>query len=156
MNNGHIFEQEFKKSLPKECYSKKLRVMSGYKGTGNEGDFLVFLYPKLYIFELKSHRGKSIPFGAIRDNQLVEMFNNSHIVGVICGYIFNFRDLEKTYFVELSDILYFIENSSRKSFPFEWVDEIGFLISQKKVRTRYKYDLNKFFDVIRNINYSSN
>lgn len=150
-NNGHIFEQEFKKSVPAGVYVKKLKVMSGYRGGGNEGDFLLFKYPNLYIFELKSHKGASIPFDVVRDKQLVGLFNNSHIKGCKCGFIFNFRDYEETYFVEIRDILDYMESCGRKSFPLSWVKELGIKIEGKKIRTRYRYNLEKFLEVVEKI-----
>lgn len=149
-NNGHIFEQEFKKSVPENVYIKKLKVSGmNYKGNGNEGDFLVYQYPQLYIFELKSHKGKSIPFDKLRINQIQGLDKLQNIPGVITGFIFNFRDLEKTYFIKVNDIIEYMLSGERKSFPIEWVESIGIKIEHKKARTRYTYNILKLLSELR-------
>ena len=149
-NNGHIFEQEFKKSIPKGVYIKRLKVSGmNYKGNGNEGDYLVYLFPHLFIFELKSHKGKSIPFDNLRDNQLKGLKGLKIIPGVKTGFIFNFRDLEKTYFIEIDKVINFMRNGERKSFPIEWVESEGIRVGHKKARTRYTYDLHKLLQDIK-------
>lgn len=151
-NNGHIFEQEFKASSPEGVYIKKLKVSGmNYKGNGNEGDFLVYQYPNLFIFELKSHKGKSIPFNKLRDVQIKGLNSLSTLQGVKTGFIFNFRDLEETYFIFTEDIVNFMVDSDRKSFPIEWVAEIGIPLEHKKARTRYKYNILKLLYDIRRI-----
>lgn len=148
-NNGHIFEDEFRKSVPEGVYFKKLKVSGqNYKGGGNEGDFLIYLYPNLYILELKSHKGKSIPFDCLRENQIKGLDFLTTVGGVKCGFIFNFRDLEETYFIDIKKIVKFIKEGKRKSFPIEWVREEGILIEQKKLRVRYRYNLHKFLSEV--------
>ena len=143
-NNGHIFEQEFKKSIPAGVYIKKLKVAGmNFKGGGNEGDYLVFSYPNLFIFELKSGKGKSIPFSNIRDKQILGLTEHQKIYGVKAGFVFNFRELGETYFISIKDASSFIETGERKSFPIDWCREVGIRVEQKLLRVRYKYDLGK-------------
>lgn len=150
-NNGHIFEQEFKKSVPERVYIKKLKVSGmNYKGNGNEGDYLLYSYPNLFIFELKSHKGKSIPFDKLRVNQIQGLDEIANTIpGTITGFIFNFRDLEKTYYVRVNDIIEYMLSGERKSFPIEWVEKIGIKIEHKKARTRYTYNILKLLSELR-------
>lgn len=149
-NNGHIFEQEFKKSAPEGVYIKKLKVSGmNYKGGGNEGDYLVYQFPNLYIFELKSHKGKSIPFDRLREVQIKGLTALGKIPGVKTGFIFNFRELEKTYFIHTEHIISYMTSGERKSFPIEWVEEVGVRLEHKKARTRYTYNLLKLLSEIK-------
>lgn len=148
-NSGHIFEQEFKKSIPEGVYCKKLAVAgSNYRGSGNEGDFLVYKYPRLYVFELKSHKGKSVPFSKIRENQLKGLELVRYIPGIESGIIFNLRDLEATYYVPIREVLEYIASGDRKSFPIEWMELKGIRLEQRKARTRYTYNILKLLSDI--------
>ena len=149
-NNGHVFEQEFKNSVPIYMYSKKLKVSGmNYKGGGNECDYLVYSKPNLFLFELKSHKGKSLPFEKIRENQLIGLSNYSRLDGVVSGVIINFRDYEKTLYIPIRDLIVFMSTTERKSIPIEWCEEHGVLVEQKKLRTRYKYDIEKLISEIK-------
>lgn len=151
-NGGHIFEAEFKNSVPPYMYVKKLKVSGmNYKGGGNEGDFLLYQYPNLFIFELKSHKGISIPFDVIRESQLKGLYDLNVLDGVICGFVFNFRDLEETYFIDISKVIDFIDKGERKSFPISWVKDNGILIDQKKKRVRFNYDIKKLVDQLKEV-----
>lgn len=142
-NNGHIFEQEFKNSIPFQVYCKRLKSGGmNYKNVNNEGDFLLYSSPNLFLFELKSHKGKSIPFDKLRDNQVNKLYEYTNIKGVICGFIFNFRDIEETYYISAVDIFNYMRDSDRKSFPVDWCREVGIKILQQKKRTRYTYNLD--------------
>lgn len=148
-NNGHIFEEEFKKSIPFFIYSKKLKVAQFYKNGGNEGDYLVYYKPNLFIFELKSHLGKSIPFEALRENQIKGLVRvKGNIDGAKVGFIFNFRDLEETFYLSAYDVANYMETADRKSFPIEWVREQGIKIEQERIRVRYRYNISKLLQDI--------
>lgn len=152
--SGHIFEDEFKKSMPDYVYCKKLQVSGmNYKGGGNEADFLVYLYPNLYLFELKSHKGKSIPFECIRDGQLLGLYRLSDFGGIFGGFIFNFRDVERTFYLSIDKVYSFMLESDRKSFPISWCESYGIELEQKKLRTRYKYNVEKLLNDIVRRNY---
>lgn len=61
--------------------------------------------------------------------------------GVFAGFVFNYRDMNETYFVDAVSVYYFYNAGERKSFSLDWVREHGILIPQKIKRTRYQYDL---------------
>ena len=148
-NNGHIFEEEFKNSVPDYLYCKRLQVTGmNYRGTGSEADFLIYLYPNLYLFELKSHKGKSIPFSCIRDSQLIGLSKASSFGGVYGGFIFNFRDLERTFYIPIERVYAYMLQDDRKSFSITWCEIVGIEVSQKKIRTRYVYNIEKLLNDI--------
>lgn len=141
---GKIFEDEIKQSIPKEYYCERYKDdTAGFHGVSNPADFRLYKYPYLFLFELKTHKGKSLPLEKIRDNQIRGMMNAIRNKGIYGGFIINFRDLEETYFVSVGCVWNFIQLSSRKSIPVEYCRQAGILIQQKKKRVRYSYELGE-------------
>lgn len=149
VNSGKMFEEDFIKSVPEGIFHYRLRDSAGtWQGGENTRftpsnicDFIIFDGSKLYLLELKSHKGKSIPISCIRPKQ-IEGLLQAYRKGVKAGYILNFRDIEETYFFNANSMNSFLKSETRKSIPVATVREYGELIPQEKKRTRYKYDLS--------------
>lgn len=150
-NPGKMFEEDFIKSVPDQIFHYRLRDSAGtWQGGENTRftpcnicDFIIFDRSKLYLLELKSHKGKSLPISCIRENQLKGLLQ-AYRKGVKAGYIINFRDVEETYFFSANSMNSFLTTETRKSIPLSIVRQYGILIPQEKKRTRYKYDLSEF------------
>lgn len=141
-NNGKVFEAEFKESVPPDYYYYRLKDMpKEYRGADNPCDYFLYKEPYLFMVELKSHKGKSLPLVKIRDSQLRGMYSAHFRPGVYAGFLINYRDLEETYWVSVAEVKRFIDRGSRKSIPVEWCREYGVLIPQIKKRVRYRYEL---------------
>ena len=105
MPPGKQFEQSFKKSVPSNVLIYKFKDgTANFDGQKNDNvrfqaknvcDFMMFNGRYLYLLELKSLKGKSIPFGNFRDNQIKELTKMQHFRNVIAGFIINFRDVAK-------------------------------------------------------------
>lgn len=145
-NEGKKFEEDFIKSVPESVF--RYRFRDGTAGWGEQDktrfqatnicDFMLF-DGRLWLLELKSHKGKSIPFSCIRENQLTELSKAENFTGIIPGMIFNFRDTAQTYFVHIRHIYYYYHHADRKSFPLEWVQEYGQEIRAELKKVRYRY-----------------
>jgi recombination protein U len=99
------------------------------------------------MLELKSHKGKSLPFSCIRDNQLSELVQATQ-KGVKAGFIVNLRDVEKTYYVDAVTMQELINTSERKSIPLEFFETQCIKVFGEKKRTRWRYDiLNLFYKI---------
>ena len=73
-NIGKTFEQEFKECVPPDYYLYRLKDdTSGFYGVSNPCDYILFRSPYLFLVELKTHKGKSIPIAKIRPNQIQGM-----------------------------------------------------------------------------------
>ena len=150
-NEGKKFETDFIRSVPKDWFHYRLNDSSSSWSSGEKArftpsnicDFIVY-NSTLWLLELKSHKGKSIPFSCIRPKQ-VEGLMDAYTKKVNAGYIINFRDIEETYFVYADAIHVFMKNETRKSIPLIWIKETGVLIPQTKKKVRYNYDL-KFME----------
>jgi recombination protein U len=151
MNEGKKFEQDFIRSVPETVF--KYRFKDGTAGWGEQDktrfqapnicDFLLF-DGRLWLLELKSHKGKSIPFSCIRENQLTELSKAEIFDGIIPGFVFNFRDIAKTYFLHIRHAYYYYHHADRKSFPLDFVQEYGQEIRAELKKVRYRYDVQGF------------
>jgi len=156
MNEGKKFEQDFKNSVPSNWFYYRFKDGSASWGgndkvrfqANNICDCMIFNSTYLYLVELKSHKGKSIPLNCIRDNQKVQMKDASN-KGCVSLFIFNMRDIDRTYIVYADDLVDYIENTDRKSIPLEFLIEKGQELIGNKKRTRWIYDIEKaFIDII--------
>lgn len=144
-NIGKTFEQEFKECVPPDYYLYRLKDdTSGFYGVSNPCDYILFRSPYLFMVELKTHKGKSIPIAKIRPNQIQGMEKATHYEGVYGGFLINFRELEETYYITVQDVIQFTQAEERKSIPVEWCRDHGVKIEQKKKRVRYSYDLESW------------
>jgi len=152
MNNGKRFENNFKKSVPEDVYYYRFRdgtsswdkgEMTRFQQT-NACDCMLYTKGSLFMLELKNHKGKSLPFSCIRDNQLIELENveNYDING---GFVVNFEDIGRCYYARAHLIKNYIEDSDRKSIPVQWFEENAIHIPSRKVRINYSYNLNPMF-----------
>ena len=156
MNTGKEFEKDFQNSI-KEGYLYRLRDSGGSWQGGNKSrftpsnicDFIYFKSPKMYLLELKSHKGKSIPYTALKQlDKLVEV-NNRKLENLKALFILNFADLEETYVIEAESIASIKESKSRKSLSIEDVREYGYKVDQVKKKVRYRYKLLECLEEIK-------
>ena len=157
-NEGKCFEEDIKSSIPPEFYIERYKDdTAGFFGVSNPADFRLYKYPLTFLWELKSHKGKSIPLSKIRSSQLKGMRKASPHKGVYCGFLLNYRELEETYYITFEDLVreFYILNDEdeyepkpegRKSIPVEWCREYGERIQQIKKRVRYSYDLRSWLE----------
>lgn len=135
-NIGKTFEQEFKECVPPDYYLYRLKDdTSGFYGVSNPCDYILFRSPYLFLVELKTHKGKSIPIAKIRPNQIQGMEKATHYEGVYGGFLINFRELEETYYITVQDVIQFTQTEERKSIPVEWCRDHGVKIEQKKEKS---------------------
>lgn len=160
MNEGKLFEMDFKRSIPeghRYYYERRRDGTAGFRGRKNENvrfqmtnicDCSVFDNDNgiIHYFELKSYKGKSVPFSGLRTNQIRGISEASRGLRSLGYVVFNMRNIGKTYIVEIEEVVRFMALEDRKSFPLDWMEETGYELGQKQLRTRYKYDLSTFFE----------
>lgn len=150
-----IFEQSIKNSTPNTCWIYRFRDNAASFGNGNNTrfassnicDYLLFDDESrtLYLLELKSTQGTSIPLSIIRDNQIKSLQEASEH-NLVAGFICNFRNENNdTFFIEITDFVRMMENINKKSFNINDLKiNNAIQIDSKKKRTRYTYDIQKF------------
>lgn len=162
-NQGKVFEDNFRKSIPitpNVFYYRLKDTASSYYG-GNQqlrfsqsniaDAFLLhtntqFNITHLLILELKSHKGKSLPFSAIRDNQLKEMFEASRYRKILPFIVMFFSDIERCFALPIQKVVALKQEGTRKSIPLEYFEEQGTEIEVIKLRTNYRYNIEKFLE----------
>ena len=161
INFGKIFEYSFKKSVPDYALYYRLPDPSQSFGGGNlrfsskcPFDCMIFDSKTkiLYALELKSVAGKSISFertkeekGEIHFHQIEGLNKWDKYDGTICGFIIEFRELEKTIFINIQEMNMLMKVIQKKSFNFTDLDKYKiqyFIIPQKKLKVNYKYDIH--------------
>lgn len=153
-NAGKRFEEDIKKSVPEWCWVYRFKDgTANFSGAKNENvrfqahnicDFIVMAKDKLFLLELKSHQGASIPFNCIRPKQIEEMASIEH-PSIVPFFLLNFRDVEKTYAINASLIKSYIKNSTRKSIPIQFCINKGIEIPGEKKKVRFRYNLEGLF-----------
>ena len=119
----------------------------------NMCDCMMFDGNNLYLLELKSHKGKSLPLTAIRKNQIEELAKASTYQNVISGLVIHFADVGQTFFVKIQDILNFINDAERKSIPLIWCERFGIRINGELKKVNYKWHIDELLLTCRATNH---
>ena len=159
MKRGQKFEDNFRKSIDRD--NSDLFFYRFKDGTANWNpnentrfqahnicDCMIFYKKNLFLFELKSHKGKSLPLNCIRDNQYNEMYAAGLKNNVYPLLIVFFSDISECYAIHIRDILAFRANSDRKSIPLSFCQEKGFKIQSQLLKTNYRFNIRELLDNI--------
>lgn len=154
---GQKFEDNFRSSINRD--SKDLFFYRFKDGTANWNpnektrfqahnicDCMVFYRQNLFLFELKSHKGKSLPLNCIRESQLKEMCLAGAKENVLPFVITFFDDLGECYAIHIKYVFQFWLLSDRKSIPLSYFQENGFKIDSHLLKTNYRFDVQGFLD----------
>lgn len=154
-NPGKKFEEDFIRSLPERCDVTRLKDTGGWGNatnlrfsSTNPCDFIVFSAAKdemdtgnMYKLELKSVKGKSLPFSNIKEHQLTSLLE-SQSKGVTACFVVNFRAVNETYLVAVHLMANLIGLDERKSLSLAYARDNCILVKQSLIRVRWKYDLD--------------
>lgn len=163
-NTGKILESQWAKSVPD--YVLLCRLPDSAQSFGgsnnlrfsrkNPFDYIMWDSKQrlLYALELKTVKGKSISFerskeenGEIHFHQIEGLKEWNKYDNTICGLVVEFRELEKTIFIDIEEFNRLMVLIQKKSFNLDDLMTNGIkhtVIAQKKARTRYTYDVDGF------------
>ena len=154
--SGKRFEDNWKKSVPSDIFYYRLRDGSSSWG-GNDKvrfqqtnicDAIMFDGHVLFTLELKSTKGKSLPYSNIKSHQIEDLMWCNQFQHVISGFVIEFSDLDECYYLDIVDFNFFKKNNDRKSIPIEFCRRNGFKINVKKKKINRSFDISKFiYDV---------
>ena len=119
---------------------------TGYLGSSNICDFIVYKEPNQYYIECKCHYGNTLPFTSITDKQWSGLLEKSEIKGVVAGVVIWFIDHDITIFVPIQT-LEELRKKGKKSVNIKDVladNETYFYIDGIKKRTFFDYDMHNF------------
>ena len=166
MNQGKLFENQFKKSVSKLDGVWLYRFNDGTGSwdsgqktrfqTSNVCDFGMFCRRTLFLLELKSHNGKSLPHSAIRENQIVGLKDSANYDGIVAGLLVFFSDLSRCFFLDARLVYAHWKSSGRKSIPVSFFEENGIEVPCKKLRVNYLYDIGFLINQVMEGNHERN
>lgn len=170
-NPGKVFEQDFVSSIDKDkflIHRLKDSAQSFNKGAkfawDNPCDFFIYSPANNMLFpiEAKSTKYKSFTYDdphntekeskMVKRHQILSLKDFAKYDGVFPMFLFNFREIgedkeQYTYAQHIDDFMRMIEGIDKKSFNIiDVVMHGGVRIQGVKKRTRYKWQLEEFFN----------
>lgn len=167
MNYGKIFEDEWRKNMPKDKVYY-FRIKDSAMSFGRDSKFTrftltnpydCFAFYNRYFFPMELKTTKNTSFSIQRDKdsgskmikftQIIGLEQASKYEGIFAGFVLNFTTEEHTYWLDINDFLKFLKDNEKKSINEKDVIEYnGILINQTKNKVTYSYDIIDLFDRI--------
>lgn len=147
-NKGKQFEQVIHQAfsnVPDVSIDRLRDAPRKLKGVDNPSDFIVYKKPHEVYVECKSHKGNTLPFSCIREEQWKGMLDKSEIDGVKAGVLIWFIDHDITVWIAISDL--YLWRYKHKSLNVKDLDKIEHIVVKgNKKRIYFDYDMNKFLE----------
>ena len=152
-NYGKEFENLVKQGfskIPNVSIDRLHDQMTGYLGSKNICDFIVYKKPYEIYIECKSTRGNTLTFANITENQWTGLLEKSKLKGVKAGVLIWFIDRDVTMFAPIQFLQYMKESGlkSIKPDPFVLPPYKVIYIEGKKKRVFYDYDFTNFLEEV--------
>ena len=147
-NKGKKFEDIVKKAfeqVPNLDITRLRDAPRKMKNVDNPSDFIVYKKPHEVYVECKSHKGNTLPFSCIREEQWNGMMQKIRIYGVKAGVLIWFIDHDITIWVDIDmlDAWRF----DHKSLNIKDLDKIDYIkVEGKKKRVYFDYDMQKLME----------
>lgn len=152
-NRGKQFESKVKEAflrVPEVSIDRLHDQTTGYKGSENICDFIVYKKPYEYYIECKSVHGNTLPFSNITKTQWDGLLQKSKIKGVVAGILCWWIDHDQTYFIPI-DILEdakIVMGAKSLNIKHPHIHSEWFYIPGKKKRVFFEYDMKEFFQKV--------
>jgi len=147
VNRGKQFEDVIKQAfekVPGVSIDRLHDQTTGYAGSSNICDFIVYKEPYEYYIECKSVHGNTLPFRNITDTQWNGLLEKSKIEGVHAGIICWWADKDVTAYLPI-EMLQYLRDKGYKSVSYrENIDPRWCWITGKKKRVFFDYDMEEF------------
>jgi len=149
-NYGKEFEGVVRKAfekVPGVSIDRLHDQTTGFKGSSNICDFIVYREPYEYYFECKSVHGNTLPFRNISATQWNGLLEKSFIEGVTAGIICWWIDKDITKFIPIQTLQKLL-NSGNVSYRYDWDSYDVVEIKGKKKRVFFNYDMEEFLNAV--------
>lgn len=144
INRGKQFEkviqQAFEK-IPNISIDRLPDQQSGYIGSKNICDFVIYKYPYQYYIECKTTHGNTFPLSRL--TQFSELINKHYVKGVCAGVIIWWVDKDVTKFIPI-DFIMQLQSKGIKSIRYDYTHFQIIPIQGKKKRVFFAYDIKQF------------
>ena len=150
VNRGKQFEDVIKNAflqVPNVSVVRLHDQTTGYMGSKNHCDFIVYKKPLEYHLECKSVHGNTFPFSNITENQCEGLLEKSKIKGVVAGVIVWWVDKDVTKYIPIQ-LIQKMKDKGGKSIRYDILCSSGYStleIKGKKKRVFFDYDMEQFF-----------
>ena len=162
--DGKLFEEQWKRSIPEDVYYLRLKDNPSSFGKdssfvrftlNNPFDCLVFYNGFLFPLELKSTSSKSISIQTkkeekgkmIKINQIEGLSKSNKYENIFSGFLFDFRESEKTFWMGINDFLRFQEENNKKSINEKDIIKYNAIdVEKEKKKTRYVFSVKKLIE----------
>ena len=150
-NLGKKFERVIKGSflkVPDVSIDRLRDAPKKMKNVDNPSDFIVYKKPHEIYVECKSHKGNTLPFSCIREEQWNGLEDKSKIDGVKAGVIIWFIDHDFTVWVDIRELValrWIGAKSVNIKDLFDWKLHHIEIRGEKK-RVYFDYDMEKFLN----------
>ena len=149
INRGKQFEDVIKRafeSIEGVSIDRIHDQTTGFAGSTNVSDFIMYRYPYEWYLECKSCHGGTLNFNNITDNQRSGLLQKSEINGVFAGILVWFIDKDKTFWIDINALKELKLDLTKRSLSVIDVERIGTKIYGKKKRVFFDYDMRRFLD----------
>lgn len=146
-NRGKQFESIIKAAFEKVPGTSVDRLhdqTTGYIGSSNICDFIVYRYPTEFYIECKSIHGSTWNLANLTDTQYRGLLEKTKYKGVIPGVIVWWIDKDITQFFHIEYIKKLKEEGYKS---IHYANEHGIIIPGKKKRVFWEYDMTEFLGV---------
>lgn len=126
----------------------KAKITEAYYQEASTTDYNGIYKGRYIDFEAKECNSKtSFPFGSIHSHQIKHLDRClSH--GAIAFIILRMVQYDETYLIKAQDFIAFYKGTARKSLPYSWIKENGYLIEFKLTKPcDYLKTVDKVFDL---------
>ena len=147
INRGKQFEtviREAFRKVPGVSIDRLHDQTTGYKGSSNICDFIVYKKPYEYYIECKTVHGNTLPLGNITHNQWKGLTEKAKIEGVFAGVLVWFVDRDVTMFVPIST-LHILQENRFSSVHYTLTSLPVIHLTGKRKRVFFEYDMKSFF-----------
>lgn len=156
-NRGKQFELVVRRAfekVPDISIDRLHDQTTGFIGSSNICDFIVYRKPYEFYFECKSVHGNTLPFRNITETQWNGLLEKSKIKGVFAGVLCWWVDMDITAFVPIQ-FLEWQRGIGRKSLHYSLAVDAYFenwinctKVQGKKKRVFFEYDMEVLLDEI--------
>jgi recombination protein U len=157
-NPGKTFEDDFKRSVPKDMYYLRLHdSATGFGSTTNVRfslkspyDAILCQKGQMVCVELKSVGGTSASFGETKNSviklrQIRELWKAEKEGSAISYLVIHFRKYGETYAIRPKDFTSFLKGCKKKSVNRADCKGMGRLLPERSLRVHKRYDLSVLF-----------
>lgn len=138
------FEKICKAGIEKEAYIYRINDFGNLIGISNPCDFIAYKYPYMYMLEMKTTSGSSLPLKNISDYQYNSMLYATIKYKIKSFFIVWYYDKDVTVAIPV-EVIQDIKKLNKKSIKYTYIDNRIIKLSGKKKKIYFEYNWKEFF-----------